>query len=656
MSGNAKMNMFEAPVRKGAAQQEQRVSETAFRPVAFSGPIRPLSLRRMAIWLAGIVVCAAVVWQVAVWTRALAVRDLHSHSLNTLNLIVANLRGTLAKHRYYPSVLARLPIVVDALAGRRNPAGPDQVNAELERLANLSGALDIYLIDTKGTTIAASNWSLPRSFIGQNFWYRPYFQDAMRGVLGRFYAVGTTSGERGYYFASPVSDNGKVVGVVAVKLQIGELEPRWRYEDREVVVIGAHKAIFMSSRPSWVLTTVGPLTELDRRELAETRRYAGRSLRELPRTGSAPWPKDTGFVDVRAGGDEGGAGKTDRFLVVQNEMHDVSWTVAVLAKTNGIELQVRQAIAISIFMLATLLLGVSNILQRRRRNAERLAVRERITAELERRVAERTAALTQANRSLTVEIGERKRAEEELRNAQNDLIQAAKLAVIGQMSASVGHELNQPLAAIKTYSENARAFLDGNRPERASANLSAISELTERMARIVRQLRNFARKETVPLKPVELCTAIGEALELLAQRISSAGVVVDTSGVDGSLWAMAGEVRLQQVLVNLIANAMDAMEGRANPVVTVSAAQRGRSIVLEVSDNGPGIAPEKIAYVFDPFFTTKEAGGGLGLGLSITESIIRQFGGEIAAANRPDGGAVFTITLVSAVAHEDAAE
>jgi two-component system C4-dicarboxylate transport sensor histidine kinase DctB len=656
MAGNAKMNAIEASVRRCTAQQEHRVSETVFRPVAVSGPIRPLSLRRVAIWLAGAALCAAVVWQVAVWTRTLAVRDLQSHSLNTLNLIVANLRGTLAKHRYYPSVLARMPIVADALAGRRDRAGLDQVNAELERLANLSGALDIYLIDAKGTTIAASNWSLPRSFIGQNFWYRPYFQDAMRGVLGRFYAVGTTSGERGYYFASPVSDNGKVVGVVAVKLQIGELEPRWRYEDREVLVIGAHKAIFMSSRPAWVLTTVGPLTELDRSELDETRRYAGRSLRELPRKGPEAWPKGTGFVDVQIGANGGAGGKTERFLVVQNEMHDVSWTVAVLAKTNGVDLQVRQAIAISIFMLATLLLGISNILQRRRRYAERLAVRERITAELERRVAERTEALTQANRSLTVEIGERKRAEEELRNAQNDLIQAAKLAVIGQMSASVGHELNQPLAAIKTYSENARAFLNGNRPERASANLSAISELTERMARIVRQLRNFARKETVPLKPVELHAAIDEALELLAQRIATSGVVINKSAADRSLWVMAGEVRLQQVLVNLIANAIDAMEGREHPVVTISAMQNGRNIVVDVSDNGPGIASEKIVHVFDPFFTTKEAGGGLGLGLSITESIVRQFGGEIAAANRPDGGAVFTITLVRANVHEDAAE
>jgi C4-dicarboxylate-specific signal transduction histidine kinase len=239
---------------------------------------------------------------------------------------------------------------------------------------------------------------------------------------------------------------------------------------------------------------------------------------------------------------------------------------------------------------------------------------------------------------LQQEIGERRRAEE-------GLVQAGKLAVLGQMAAGITHELNQPLAALSMLSANACTFLDRGRLDNTRENLERIGDLTDRMGKITGQLKAFARKDPVSVRPLAVEQSIHNALFLLDQRIRQSDLEVVLVLPDHPVRILADATRLEQVLVNLIANALDAMEGRAGACVTIAVIEQEDRIAVSVRDNGPGIGHEQLSHLFEPFFTTKEPGKGLGLGLAISSSIARELGGELKARNRPEGGAEFILCL-----------
>ena len=287
---------------------------------------------------------------------------------------------------------------------------------------------------------------------------------------------------------------------------------------------------------------------------------------------------------------------------------------------------------------------ILGLMDRRQRLAERLEIEAAANARLEKRVQERTSALSDANLALRREVDERIAAEEALKRAQDDLVQAGKLSALGQMSAGISHELNQPLMAITSFAENGAAFLQRDRPERAAENLGRISEMAKRMGRIIRNLRAFARQEEQPVRPVDLGAVVEAVLLLSEGRIKREGVVLDWAPPEPPVMVRGGEVRLQQVVMNLVSNAMDAMEDREEKRLGVTI-EGGALVRLRVSDTGCGIdSTEKI---FDPFYSTKEVGHseGMGLGLSISYGIVQSFGGAIRGANRPEGGAVFTVEL-----------
>lgn len=596
-------------------------------------------------------VFAAAMWLTADLVRRSAIADLAERSGHVLSLVNETLRGELAKHQSTPFLIAHNPEIAKVVMGTAAPEELRRANENLQRLAEVTSALDIYLMNSAGTTVAASNFSSPRSFIGQNFSYRPYFTEAMKGRLGRYFAVGTTSGERGYYFANPIFDGRYVVGVAVVKLRVDHLEQAWRASDHDIVVTDDDGVVFLSSRPEWRLRTLEPLSEAARRRIAEHRRYDGAPLTPLTLATELTMRDSSVMVDLSAeaaspAGPPQPAGTT--LLMQRQETPDAGWTVAILTQTGTIERQVATALALLAITLTSLLLAAANIHQRRRRLNERLHLQECTKAELERRVTERTEALTDANVRLEAEVAERRRAEAELIQAQSELVQASKLAALGQMSAGLSHELNQPLAAIRSYADNARVFLSRGRTETASSNLSAIVELTERMARIIRHLRTYARKEPTTLVPTSVGKSINEAIGLLQRRLDEAGVTIEVELAEPGIKVIGGEVRLQQVFVNLIGNAIDAMHDADVKRIAVAVRPDAGGVVITVTDTGPGISPENLASVFDPFFTTKDVGAGLGLGLSITYGIVKQFGGSISAANAPAGGAMFEIRLVAA--------
>ncbi len=601
----------------------------------------------MGLTLASAVVSALVLWQTAYWSRQIALDQIGERSRHTLSLIVQALRGDLEKFRYLPKMLGEGKDFRAVLLGKISRQGLQGVNEELERINNISGALDTYLMDATGLTVAASNWASKKTFIDKNFNYRPYFKAAMEGRLGRYFALGTTSGERGYYFAYPVRDGAKVLGAVVVKIQMDHHERAWRRRDHEVIVVDRYGVLFLSSKPNWHFRTLAPLSADSANELLESRRYGSQALLPLSLSPDGAVVKGGELVSIATDG-EPGRRHQEQFLVQEETMSDTDWRVVLLARTERVEAVVKIAMAVATVLLISVFLAITVFYQRRRRLADRILFQEESNAELEKRVLERTTALTEMNIDLQNEIAERERAEDEVRKTQATLVQAAKMAALGQMSAGLSHELNQPLAAIRSYADNARTYLDRDRTDTARDNLNGISELTDRMARIIRNLRTYAREETIDLRPTSLGVALDESLILMGQRISNDEVRVFKTLPDEEAIVLGGDVRLQQIFVNLISNALDAMVHAPLKEIRINVTLQGEDVVVDVGDSGPGIQQDMINDVFDPFRSSKEVGQGMGLGLSITYGLINQFGGSITVCNGPEGGALFTLRLKKA--------
>ena len=562
----------------------------------------------------------------------------------TLRLAVSTLSAQLERFERLPRLVADQPIVRALANAPDDPARVAAANLYLRHIAVTLGASDVYFMDASGLTRAASNFDQTASFVGGNFAFRPYFSDALAGESGRFFAVGTTSGKRGYYFGAPVRVNGRTAGVVAVKIDLDAIEDTWRGGDAEIVVTDPGSIVFLSSRPDWLFRALLAPAEEDLARTEATRRYA-----DLPISGPPLFaaPVDAGGL-VRLASGSG-------MLVRSERMPEADWKVSVLLDTALAE---RQAMTLAAAVMLALGLGgmvAAALWQRRARLGERLALQAAARAELELRVRERTAELAEMNLRLAGEVAERTAAEEGLRQAQAGLIQAAKLAALGQMSAALSHEFNQPLAAVRTYAENLPALIDRGRTAEARGNAGRILALVDRMAALGRDLRNFARMPDQGIARSTPADAIRTAAEIAGPRLRTAGVDL-TLDLAPDLPEVAAEpLRLEQVLVNVMTNAADAVDGRADRRVMLTAERHGDGVRIRVRDFGPGVPESLRDRIFDPFFSTKGVGKGLGLGLSISYNIVKDFGGELSVADPEGGGAEFRIDLRAAPAESRAA-
>ena len=567
---------------------------------------------------------------------------------SALRLAVSALGGHLSRFEPLPALIADHDDIKALLRAPSDPVLRETANAYLKEINTLLRSSDIYVMTMDGETISASNYDGPASFVGQNFSYRPYFQDAAKGRQSRFYALGTTSLKRGYYFASPVSVDGAIRGVIVFKVDIDSIEASWKGGEYKIFVADPEGIIFMTGSPEWLYSGILPLDAARLARTQASRRYAEAPLKQLPLR-----EREEGghrLMTVTTGG------ASREYLVLSHYMPEADWTVKVLMDTASVRGQARTVVIAVVLFVCLAGLAIAILLQRRARTAERLRLEERARNELEHRVAERTADLARVNEQIELEIAERRLTEQELRKTQADLIQAGKLAGLGQMSAALSHEFNQPLAAAKTYAESAALLIERGRTSEARDNLSRISGLVDRMASISRHLRNFARKPNEKLGPVALDTVIDDTLEIVAARLKTADATLDIDLGRSPPAVVAGPVRLQQVLVNIITNAADAVEGQANRHIELKARRKGSRVAITVRDHGPGVPPAIAERIFDPFFTTKGVGRGLGLGLSISYNIVKDFGGSLSVTNHAEGGAVFRIELDSAEKMKEAAE
>ncbi len=571
-------------------------------------------------------------WFGVAWEKTRAVADLKERGEGRLRQLSSHLGNELERFKLTPFLLARDPEVAELLTNPQDLGKRDIMNTKLEELNAVFQTSAIYVMDREGTTLASSNWASPQSFVGENFSYRPYFQDALAVGIGRYFALGSTSGIPGYYIAYPVFSAAGAVGVVVVKVDVQGLELAWRGGGSGVVMLSDSKGVvLLSSSEGWRYRTMEPLSSQSKAELRKSRQYGDQSFDELPFARHETVAPGVERVRMLPSALDAGESVAEFRYLLSMPMPEIGWRLSLLDPGTDVVQRTYTAMSVAVFLSLGLLFAVIVYFERRWAS-------QRAQEELERRVDERTADLVDANRRLEEEIERRQLAETEL-------VQAAKLAALGQMAAGITHEVNQPLSAIRAFADNAKVLIEREMTDQALANLGEIAKLTERMGSITRQLRAFSRKPSEELKPVPLRQIIDGALLILDAPIRKQEVVVMLKGLENDSLVMAEDVRLQQVLVNLFRNALDAMQDAINKRLEISAMVSEDAVVIEVRDSGPGIAAKDMIQLFTPFHTTKPSGEGLGLGLSISEGIIRSFGGSIEAANHPEGGAEFFIRL-----------
>jgi two-component system C4-dicarboxylate transport sensor histidine kinase DctB len=602
--------------------------------------------RRLGLSLMLLLVCAALAAVAYRYAEDAAIDRLRLSGAQRLDTYAAGLEHLLSKYDFLPGTFELNKDVIALLRQPGDEALRRDVNIYLERVNRLAGSSSIYIVNLKGVTQAASNWRAPDSYVGDYIAFRPYIREALRGMPGGFYGVGTTRGEPGYYFARGIYHEGRMLGVATVKVNIESLEASWAEAGGKALLTDAHGVVFLSSVPEWKYRTLAPLTPAARQELEQSRQYFSHALTPLGL-------REVRALDARARIVAGPPPATGPMMSKSRGLVKRNWQMVYLSDLAPARASARAAALLTVLSEALAVMLVLYARQRHRLGRQRQRAREdlqRAYDQLEHLVADRTASLEQITRELRDENAVRRQAEEQLRKAQSELVQAGKMAVLGQLSAGITHELNQPLTALRTMSDNARVLIERGRLDDARNNLATISQLVERMGLLTGQLRQFARKSDTRPSAVPVADAVTAALFLVERRIAHERVGFRMATHPRDLYALCDSNRLQQVLVNLFSNALDAMEmaGSSPRQLVVEATHAGNRVWITVTDSGPGIPDDIRAHLFEPFFTTKPQGKGLGLGLAISEQIVRESGGQLRAESPPEGGARFIIDLPKA--------
>ncbi|MBC3363979.1 ATP-binding protein [Pseudomonas sp. SWRI154] len=570
---------------------------------------------RLLLAIALILIGAALAATLAVrHAEREALEEDASRASQQLALYANSLHTLIERYRALPAVLALDPELRDALKGPVSAAQQDALNRKLEKINGAAQSSTLELLDHAGLAVAASNWKLPSSYVGHNYGFRPYFLQTRTQGTGRFYAVGVTSGIPGYFLSSAVTgDNGEFLGAMVVKLEFPELEREWRQGSDTLLVSDARGIIFIANRPGWRYRHLQPLTDSDRAELKATRQYDKQPLQPLTFDPLRRFDDNSHLSRVEA--PDGPADYLWEFLPLTSE----GWTLHLLRRPQVAFEDLRNAgLAAAGLWLALVFLLL--FLNQRWRLAK---LRQRSRQELERLVDERTR---------------------ELRTAQDGLVQSAKLAALGQMSAALAHEINQPLTAQRMQLATLRLLLDHGRVDDAYKALKPVDDMLTRMAALTGHLKTFARKSPSGLRErLDLAAVVDQALQLLETRLRDEQISTVLQ-LTRPAWVRGDAIRLEQVLINLLRNALDAMADQPLKRLEVRLQADDQLWSLTVKDSGSGIAEEHLAQVFDPFFTTKAVGDGLGLGLAVSFAIIHESGGRLTADNH-ENGAVFCVTL-----------
>lgn len=539
-----------------------------------------------------------------------------------LTLYRQTILGEYQKYRYLPYMIARDPRATAAI-GLGQPV--ESANRFLEEMADNSGADLLYVMNVEGTTLAASNWQKPLSLVGRNYAFRPYFQAAMRGEEGQFFAIGLTTGRPGLFLARPTPVEGEPSGVAVVKVDTRDLETAWAEGGELVFASDRNGVIFLSSHPEWRYRTLAVLPPETRADIASSQKYAREALTPL---GSQPV---TAQKQLTIDGKDYRHNSTDVGLL--------GWKLHFLVpieETRNSALPIWAAALTLCLLYAVVVLGLRG---RRLRKASVLLRQE-------------SADLKDLNQRLVGEIKERRRVEHELLETQRGLARSNRLAAVGEMSAAVVHELSQPLSALRMFVAGTRKFLEKGDTQTAAENLQEIDSLQLRMTSLTQELKRFARPGESRIERVDLRDSVLAAEKIVRPRFDETGVCLKIEMPSTPLIVETAPLRVEQILVNLLRNGADAAADENDGQVLLLMEQEADNVLIRVSDNGPGIPDDLRERIFDPFFSTKSNSEGMGLGLAISMRIAEDLGGNLSISNSGAKGAVFELSMPALVIDE----
>ncbi len=568
---------------------------------------RPLSLFIIALAIAASLI--AVFWI----SQQLSITGELRRSADRMSLYRSTLVSALEEHQHLPFILSWDPLVIDAALG----ADPSQLNARLDSFADEASIDAIYLMDRSGLTIAASNWDEPRTFVGNNYGFRPYFKQALSGQRGTFFAIGATTQEPGFFIAEPIhGPSGNIIGVIALKVDLTSLTRAWREGGETLLAVDQRGIVILASNPDWTYKTLLPLTAQARAEIEAERQFGSEPLTPLDFSGENEFRARVDGL---------------RYIQTVRDVGHLGWKLHYLAPLNRVNAQAWLWVVVAAALL--LMVSVGMLLARSRRIRSAL-----FASQAERR------GLQVINRKLADEIEERKAAERRLEKAQKELQQVSKLAALGQLSASVTHELGQPIAAMRNYL--AAADLPGNTINGDARELvTHLNGITARMEHITRQLRFFAHREAENLVTFDLRDAVQSAITMMRADLDVRSIDLSVTTPQHPVQVHGDAFRIEQVLVNLIRNATDAVAQVSQPRISIDLGQDGDEAYIRVLDNGDGLSADAQTMAAEPFFSTKPSGSGMGLGLAISAAILKDHDGKIGFSNNADRGACFVMTL-----------
>ena len=558
-------------------------------------------------WRARIVVFVLVVVALCVvvvtnnWVSERFTETTRNRAELRLALYSGNIVSELQRTAVLPLLLSGDPEIIRSLDSD-NFSG---TSARLIAFQAEIGTASILLLDADGRIVAATD----RNILGTNMRNSPAFVEPMRLGETVFHVTERDGGGYEFTYSRAVRAESQAAGVIVVSADLGKFERAWAGLMDAVMVVDSENEVILSTEPRWrgqtmqqALAMEPPTSAIDRALKA-----------------TVDWTQEP--PDAYVHGE----------AVMQTEVRVPfqGWRMLTFTAYDSVRERVNGILALEIMGFAILLAVAFFLLSRR-------AVSRSMSYQRE------SVELRRLNMRLQREVAERERVQKDLAIAELTLAQSSKLAALGEMSAAVSHELNQPLAAMKTYLAGARLLLQRKRPDEALSSFQRIDDLIERMGAITRQLKSYARKGGEAFEPVDVRACVSAALSMMEPQLKLRVVRISRSLPRQPVMVLADRLRLEQVIINLLRNALDATQGVPNPQIDILLTA-GDNAVLAVRDNGHGITD--LANLFEPFYTTKKPGEGVGLGLAISSGIVTDLGGRLTARNADGGGAVFEVQL-----------
>lgn len=562
------------------------------------------------------------------------IRQAREDGVRRLQIFDRTLEANIERFHYLPAAIAQSSEVRTLL---QNPDDPDlleQANGYLSRLNSTAVSDELFVVNVDGKSVAASNWWSHVSLVGHAYGERPYFIEAMGDGDAKYYAIGVTTQVPGYFLATRIEGPDGPLGVAVVKINIGEIEAVWWRSGELLGMFDVNDVAILSTRPDWRYRPLADASSTRLAALNSDQRYFGVPIegRGIVRS-LEPW-RD-GELAVLRNADDVVDGE---FLVERQRIPLHGWQLLSFTPLAPVATAAWAAAGFTALGVGACLAAGLLFVQRQALMRARLEDH----AQLEDRVRMRTYELQCSNERLNAEILEREQAERERAKAQEGLVQAAKLASLGQALAGVAHEVSQPIAALRTQASSAKLLASGQAQPLQDV-LRSMDGVIGRLSDLTSHLKTFARRESAISIQSDGCHIVANAVELAGHLAGRVTITVE--GNKKPIMVIGNPVHIEQILINLITNAADAMDHLEAARILIRLDARPQTLDIHVIDSGTGISDEVRETLFDPFVTTKEPGRGLGLGLSISYGLARDMDGSISYSETPGGGTTFTVTL-----------